>query len=216
MPQFLVVTRPERTSDDIAADRKAANAFFARYMRTNGTTAQRDLDRVIQFYSHDWNLICCAIEASQWSLTHVHDTAARRAAARAERAVANEIPARDGSQLRPYVHATTTKRMHPAGVTPRPVAERLAARAEAELFWHRCHKPSARYRSAVLRDDVPFPRWLILHPGYGPQQDAPEGYAGTLRRPKAQRFVLNKVRPAGISYDRALEIALAALGPTTH
>jgi len=216
MPQILVVTRPERTSEDIAADRKAANAFFARYMRTNGTTATLARDRLIQFYSHDWNLICCTIEASQWSLTHMHDTAANRATARAARVAANEVPARDDSQLCPYVHAMTMKRMHPAGVTPRPVAERLAARAEAELFCHRCQKPSARYRGAVLRDDVPFPQWLILHPGYGPQQDAPEGYAGTLRLPKAQRFVLNEVRPAGISYDRALELALAALGPTTH
>ncbi|TFC79405.1 hypothetical protein E3O45_03765 [Cryobacterium sp. TMS1-20-1] len=220
MPQFPVTTRPERTSDDIAADRKAANAFFARYAATGSPRTQRDRNALIRFYSYDWNLICCAIEATEWSRTHADDSAARRAARRAERAAQaalNDIPARDDSRLHPYVHAATMKRLPTPGVTPRPVSERLTARGQADRFWARCLNPTAKYRAAVLNDaDLSFSQWLLLHPGYGPLQDAPEGYAGTLRLPKSQRFVRGSIRPAGITYDRALEIALAALANIRH
>jgi hypothetical protein len=220
MPQFPVTTRPERTSDDIAADRKAANAFFARYATAGTGKRQRDRDALIRFYSYDWNLICCVIEASEWSRIYGDDTVAHRAARRAERAAQaafNEIPARDDSRLRPYVHATTARWMPPQGVTPRPVRERLTARGQADRFWTLCLNPTAKFRAAVLNDaDQPFNQWLLLQPGYGPVHDAPEGYAGTLRLPKSQRFMPGTIRPAGISYDRALEIALAALDNTSH
>ncbi|WP_104080983.1 hypothetical protein [Cryobacterium sp. Y11] len=217
MPQFLIVIRPERNSDDIAADRKAAKTFFARYAATSTRRNQRDRDTLIRFYGYDWNLICCAMEASDWSRTHGDDTAVHRAGRRAERAaqsVLNDFPARDDSRLRPYVHATTTTRMQPPGVTSSPLGERLTARGQADRFWDRCLNPSATFRAAVLRNDQPFSQWLLLHPGYGPRQDAPDGYAGTLRLPQSQRFVRGSVRPAGISYDRALEVALAALDKT--
>jgi len=220
MPQFPVTTRPERTSDDIAADRKTANAFFARYATTGTGKSQRDKDALIRFYSYDWNLICCVIEASEWSRIHADDSAAHRAARRAERAAQaalNNIPARDDSRLRPYVHAATMKRLPPPGVTPRPAGERLTARGQADRFWALCLNPTAKFRVAVLNDaDQPFNQWLLLHPGYGPRHDAPEGYAGTLRLPKSKRFVPGTIRPAGISYDRALEIALAVLDNTSH
>ena len=220
MPQFPVTTRPERTSDDIAADRKAANAFFARYAATGSPRIQRARDALIRFYSYDWNLICCVIEATEWSRTHADDSAAHRAARRAERAAQaalNDIPARDDSRLRPYVHTATMKRMPNPGVTPRPVSERLTARGQADRFWTLCLNPTAKFRGAALHDaDQPFSQWLLLHPGYGPLHDAPDGYAGTLRLPRSQRFVPGSIRPAGISYDRALEIALAALDNTSH
>ncbi|TFD66288.1 MULTISPECIES: hypothetical protein [Cryobacterium] len=220
MPQFPITTRPERTSDDIAADRKAANAFFARYTTTDSPRTQRDRDALLRFYSYDWNLICCVIEATEWARIHADDSAAHRAARRAERAAEaalNDIPARVDSRLRPYVHAATMKRMPTPGVTRRPVSERLTARGQADRFWALCQNPTAKFRAAVLNDaDQPFSQWLLLHPGYGPLQDAPDGYAGTLRLPKSQRFVPGSVRPAGISYDRALEIALAALDNTSH
>ena len=218
MPQFPIITRPERTSDDIAADRKAAHAFFARYADP-GSPRKRDRDALIRFYSYDWNLLCCVMEASEWSRIHGDDNAAHRAARRAERAAQaalNDLPARDDSRLRPYVHAPTPKRMQPSGVMPRPVGERLTDRGQADRFWALCLNPTAAFRAAVRDDDQPFSQWLLLHPGYGPLQDAPEGYAGTLRLPKAQRFVRGSVRPAGISYDRALEVALAALDKTSH
>jgi hypothetical protein len=220
MAQFPITTRPERTSDDIAADRKAANAFFARYAPRGTGKSQRDNDALIRFYSFDWNLICCVIEASEWSRIHANDSAAHRAARRAERAAQaalNNIPARDDSRLRPYVHAATMKRLPTPGVTPRQAGERLTARGQADRFWALCLNPTANFRIAVLHDaDQPFSQWLLLHPGYGPLYDAPDGYTGTLRLPKSQRFVLGSVRPAGISYDRALEIALAALDKTSH
>ncbi|MDJ0337939.1 hypothetical protein [Cryobacterium sp. PH31-O1] len=220
MPQFPITTRPERTGDDIAADRKAASAFFARYANTGSPRTQRDRDALIRFYSCAWNLICCVIEASEWSRIHPDDTVAHRAARRAERAAQaalNDIPARDDSCLRPYVHAATMKRLPSQGVTLRPVGERLTDRGQADRFWARCLNPTAKFRVAVLNDaDQPFSQWLLLHPGYGPLQDAPDGYSGTLRLPKSQRFVPGTIRPAGISYDRALEIALAALDNTNH
>jgi hypothetical protein len=220
MPQLLVVTRPEPTSDGVAADRKAANAFFARYATTGTTRNQRDRDALIRFYSYDWNLICCVMEATEWDRMRSDDTVAHRAArkvARAAQASLSDFPTRDGSRLRPYVHATTAKRMPTQVVTPRPLGERLTARGEADRFWARCQDPTARFRTAVLHDvDQPFTQWLLLHAGSGPQQDVSEGSSGTPRLPKVRRFVPGTIRPAGMSYDRALEIAIAADNKTNR
>jgi lipopolysaccharide biosynthesis protein len=88
----VVVTGPVRSSDDIAADRKAANTFFTHYA-TPGWKKSRDLARLVEFYSHDWNLICCTIEAKAWSFEHGHDNAATRVATKAARATAEALDA---------------------------------------------------------------------------------------------------------------------------
>lgn len=209
----VVVTGPVRSSEDIAADRKAANAFFSRYT-TPGWKKARDLDRLVVFYRHDWNLICCTIEAKAWSLEHGHDNAATRVEAQAARAAAealDAIPARDDSKLRPYVHYTTTRRMPEPGLTASPIGERLTARREAARFWALCQNPTPAFIDKVLHAGHPFTRWALLNPGYGPLHDAPEHYQGTTRTPKELRFRKGTIRPGGMSYDRALEIALQAL-----
>ena len=148
MSQFLVEVRPQRTSDQIAADRKAGTAFFARYDTENPHTRSswnRDLDSLLRFYSYEWNLVCCVLEATEWMRTHPHDTRTDRITARIVRAVrelAEEIPARDDSQLQAYVHVSTIKLMHPPRVVPIPVADRLAARSEATRFWALCANPT--------------------------------------------------------------------------
>jgi len=216
MPEFLVEVRPQRTSDQIAADRKAGTAFFARYDTENPhkrSSWNRDLDSLLRFYSYEWNLICCVIAATEWMRTHPHDTRSDRITARTLRAardLAEEIPARDDSQLQAYVHVSTITLMHPPRVAPIPVADRLAARGEATRFWALCANPSPRFRRRVAAPALPFVHWLLVHPLYGPAQDGPAGYTGTTRVKKTKRYGRNSVRPIGMSEDRAMEIALAA------
>ncbi|MBG6060092.1 hypothetical protein RCH16_003549 [Cryobacterium sp. MP_M5] len=216
MPEFLVEVRPQRTSDQIAADRKAGTAFFARYDTENPhkrSSWNRDVDSLLRFYSYEWNLICCVIEATEWMRTHPHDTRTDRITARTLRAaryLAEEIPARDNSALQAYVHVSTIKLMHPPRVAPIPVADRLAARGEATRFWALCTNPSPRFRRRVAAPTLPFVHWLLVHPLYGPAQDGPAGYTGTTRVKKTKRYSRNSVRPIGMSEDRALEIALTA------
>jgi hypothetical protein len=214
MSQVLVEVRPQRSSDQIAADRKAGTAFFARYDTENPhkrSRRNRDVDSLLRFYSYQWNLLCCVIEATEWMRTHPHDTRTDRARTlRAARDLAEEIPPRDDSKLQAYVHVSTIKLMHPPRVSPIPVADRLAARGEATRFWALCTNPSPRFRRRVAAPALPFIHWLLVHPLYGPAQDGPAGYTGTTRVKKTKRYSRNVIRPIGMSEDRALEIALTA------
>ncbi|POH69154.1 hypothetical protein C3B59_05815 [Cryobacterium zongtaii] len=210
---YVVVTGPVRSSDDIAADRKAANAFFARYA-TPGWKSVRDLERLVEFYSYDWNLVCCVLDARVWTLDHGHDNAVARGHAKAARAALeamDAIPARDDSKLRPYVHYTTTRRMPAPGLIASPIGECLTGRREATRFWALCQNPTPVFIDKVLHAGHPFTRWALLNPGYGPLHEAPDNYQGTSRTPKELRFRKGTIRPGGMSYDRALEIAVQAM-----
>ncbi|TFD27002.1 hypothetical protein [Cryobacterium cryoconiti] len=216
MSQFLVEVRPQRTSDQIAADRKAGTAFFARYDTENPykrSSWNRDVASLLRFYSYEWSLVCCVLEAAAWMRTHPHDTRTDRITARIRRAVrelAEEIPARDDSALQAYVHVSTIKLMHPPRAVPIPVADRLAARGEAARFWALCANPTPRFRRRVAAPALLFIQWLLVHPLYGPAQDGPAGYTGTTRVKKTKRYSRNVIRPIGMSEARALEIALTA------
>lgn len=195
----VVVTGPVRSSDDIAADRKAANAFFARFNTASWKSA-RERERMVEFYSHDWNLVCCALEAKAWTLEHSQDTVVARAQAKAAREAAEALgglPARDDSKLRPYVHYTTTRRMPAPGLTVSPIGERLTGRREAARFWALCANPTPAFVDKVLNAGHPFTQWAVLNPSYGPLQDAPDYYRGTLRTPKELRFTKGTIRPGG-------------------
>ena len=214
MPQSLVTTRPERSSDQIAADRKAANAFFARYDNSHSVQHRRDIGRLVDYFSYDWKLLCCEMEAREWAASQPGNAGtAERAKARATRVAivaATEIPARDDSKLRPYVHASTSKLMRPVAMPTLSIGERLTARGEASSFWRQCEKPSPEFRARALRDrEIAFVQWLLTNPEYGPLHDAPQDYTGTMRPPIFQRYKKGVIRPAGMTYQRALEIAIA-------
>ena len=99
MPQLLVTTRPERTSDEVAAGRKAANAFFTRYDTSKDRTVKRNVDRLVDCFSQDWNLLCCDREGRQWARLQPGNAGpAERAQAHAARAAlrsADELPAQN-------------------------------------------------------------------------------------------------------------------------
>jgi len=205
---------PGREGEQVAADRKAANAFFARYDNPRTNKQIRDWDRLVEFYSYDWKLVCCVIEAQVWMLEYGPDKAVARAQAKAARAALealDALPARDDSKLRPYVHYTTTRRMPAPGLTQSPIGERLTGRREAAKFWALCANPTPTFIDKVLHAGHPFTRWALLNPHYGPLHEVPEGYQGTSRTPKEVRFRKGTIHPGGMSYDRALEIALQAL-----
>ncbi|MGW4928628.1 hypothetical protein ACWEOH_05675 [Agromyces sp. NPDC004153] len=80
-------------------------------------------------------------------------------------------------------------------------ARRVAANPEKVLARHAAH--------------TPYTRWAILHPSYGPIRNPDEFWEARVNRDvraarrRAERR--NSIRPAGITLDRALSIALAVL-----
>ena len=208
----FISTRPERTSDEIAADRKAATTFFRRLDRNYGTP-KRNTARLVAFYAYDWKLICCVLEAVVWG-GRVNPTSADRAekkaamkaaAAIAEKAV--QIPPRGPAALKAWAHPVTRRMLPATAFHTATVSERLDAVASASRFWRLC-RTSASFRARLERDQVPFAQWLAEHPYYGPLQPAPEHYTGSNRLAVKERFKKGTIRPAGMSYDRALEIAM--------
>ena len=220
-------TGPTRSSDEIAADRKAANAFFAAYDTPTSRNAPRIRD-LLAYYGRDWNLICCEIEARAWTRSHPRNTLALQQDRRTRRADAEGTSStgitleRDDTQRRRYVHLATNNAM-PARRIHTPTGEPATVWLEANRFWARLGQPHSPLHVQALTETDPYVWWLLLHPLYGPQHDAPAGYQGSMRRlkktaqPKRRPRHLYKkgqIRPAGMSYQRALQIAIAALDAT--
>ncbi|MDJ0336610.1 hypothetical protein QMG83_15380 [Salinibacterium sp. G-O1] len=208
----FITTRPQRTSDEIAADRKEATTFFARFDRPN-TITKRDVARLMSYYAHDWRLLRCDVEAHVWSqrvrpnAAQVRQARSRReATAQAAEEVAR-IPPRGDAPLRRYAHPVTRRMLPESSLHSVSAGERLEAQGQAARFWRLCAS-SPSFGRQLLRAQIPFPQWLAAHPDYGPLRDAPEGYTGSSRPATKARYRKGKIRPVGISYDRALQIAM--------
>jgi hypothetical protein len=68
---------------------------------------------------------------------------------------------------------------------------------------------STRRLQRALRDENhQFAHWLLEHPQYGPNYDASELAPRAI---EPWHYVAGQVRPAGLTPERALEIAIAVL-----
>ena len=212
MAEFIS-TRPQRSSDEIAADRKAADVFFHRF---DLAKSRRDTNSLLAYYAHHWRLLRCDAEARQWS-KRVTPTSAERSEAVAQRKAAADaaeeatrIPPRGNTPLRQYAHPVTRRMLPETALHIASPTARLGDRTEAVTFWKRCAS-SETFRARLLQGQIPFTQWAITHPDYGPIRDAPEHYTGSIRPAPKDRFKKGDIRPAGMSYDRALQIAMRAL-----
>jgi hypothetical protein len=202
----VVATHPTRTSAEIAGDRKAATAFFARFDRPWGGRARRDLTRLMERESYDWNLRCCTAEGARWASVHER-TPAQRAMRTAARVAADPLSVRDDSQLRPYVSVETTAAMPPNAAIRRNAKER-ARNWDNQWKWQKKITVPIR-RQRILRDaHLPYAQWLLLRPGFGSLRPASVVQP---RQPSFTKYVKGQLRPVNMSANRALNIAIAAL-----
>lgn len=207
MDSSVVSTRPERTSLEITADRKAANAFFTRFDTNWNVKERRDLSRLIERESYDWNLRCCTWEGNQRAADY-NVTDAERTRRRTVRESVYPHAHRSDDNLRAYVWTDTLANMPPTAVHQRTEKERKVTTRWAAEYWHLSVTRKNRRRRILNDDRLPFAQWLLLRPSYGPLHEAPEEHF----TPSYARYKKGEIRPANMTPERALHIALAALG----
>ncbi|MBG6240099.1 hypothetical protein IWX78_003094 [Mycetocola sp. CAN_C7] len=188
-----------RTSQEIAQSRKAASAFF-HGLATASTTR---IEKIRAEGARSPNLHLLLFNVSQWQNPA---TASREAARkRWERVEEN---------LKPYVGRETARRM-PAHrfLSPEP-GNTAALRKERKAWAARMHRPSPRLISRPTREQNAHYRLWILE---NERLSTPVLAGGlsvarsTEKAPLTTRYIPGKVNPAGMTPERALEIAMAAL-----
>ncbi len=217
-----------RTTQEIAADRKAATAFFARfdgYFHTdNRSTKWRDIRKqIIEREVFDYKLLLAAAESHEWSQRHKDGPkvrAARRALAELRDAGDTAELVMDLNQLREYVHPGKRWTLpEPRLGEPTP-AERRTARRLAQVFWGAANDPHksvapVAYRLRSVEDErTPLALWLLLEKNwdYGINR-IPAGFDGHLTAQSVHRSSLtqyqpNKIVTVGMTPEKALAIAV--------
>jgi hypothetical protein len=199
----IVHTRPERTEDDIRADEEAAGEFWKRLPTHNPY-----LRRLIEHESYDHKLLLADREGRAWA-GRQHDNASDRRARRAARRAADPLSERRDENLRRYVDPAFRLRMPSPRLGNKTKAERVASLSKSTAWFHELSKISDRRLAKALRDENhQFVHWLLENPQYGPIHEGP---ALTPRSFEPWHYVPGQVRPAGLTPERALEIAIAVL-----
>jgi peptidoglycan/xylan/chitin deacetylase (PgdA/CDA1 family) len=215
--QGTISTRPERTGEEIAADRKEANAFFASVY--TGWIGRRDLQRMIAYHSYAENLVQATMESESWWRSYSLSTAQRRARTAELHALVTIMDTPDPNAFRYYVPAANRALLPAPSVHPRPRTTRGRMERSQDLATGRSwfatldrsvEEGSARVARIMREKDASFNLWL-LNPRnwrYGPARavDATEYVL-----PREGRYRANTIRPAGLSLDRAAQIAAAVL-----
>jgi hypothetical protein len=218
--QGTITTRPERTSEEIAADRKEGIAFFARVY--TGWIGRRDLERMIAYHSYAENLVQATMESESWWRSYSLSTHERKARAAELRALAEAEAARWVPVLeafRQYVSTADRNLLPPPATHPWPesirgIQERRKQVNQARSFFSVLDESvrigSRRVDRIVREKDASFNFWLLTRPSYGPVRGeaAPEVY--TLAKDARYRGP-RQFHPAGLTPERAIEIATAVL-----
>jgi hypothetical protein len=215
--QGTITTRPERTSDEIAADRKVANAFFASVY--TGWIGRRDLQRMIAYHSYAENLVQATMESESWWRSYSLSTAQRKARTAELHALATIMDTPDLGAYRYYVPAANRALLPAPSVHPRPRTVRGRIERSKDLSTARnwfttldrsVEEGSRRIARITREKDASFNQWLLKRTnwGYGPVRAVdPSEYV----LPRQGRYRAHAIRPAGVSLDRAVEIAAAVL-----
>jgi len=214
----IVITRPERTRDEIAADAAQADAFYKQFDGYQNQSSSRWRDvrrRVIERESLHYTLLLALKESQEWTAERAETRSVRTARAFANELARNPIHwmHRRNQNLRPYVQqwaqrALPTPRVRRRNSTKQRLAtiawfsnlsrwsERRIARAEADL--------SSSFEQWRAR-----PEWRH----YGPNNPAPAGWAPA--RPRvtktSQLAIARASNQPPVSQARQLDIALRAL-----
>jgi hypothetical protein len=207
----IVHTRPERTMDEIRADQQAADDFFARFdSRTMNPNRAKDNRRIAEREAHDYKILMAAKEGREWAGRY-NKTAIQRREQAQERFVADPLNHRDDAKLRAYVHPAVRAAMPAPKLHERPRKVVDQSKKEAASWRYQARNwPKEWGEMKIRQSSVPFEHWLLSHPAYGvTNENAPI----VVTRDEMRRFNYRKgeIRPAGLTLERALQIAIDAL-----
>ena len=190
-----------RTSQEIATDRKAANAFFERMAQMPAS----QWARIVAKSRMDAKLLLVIIESDHYNAPHLANRKRRAAKVTA-------ASPRLEHRLRPYVDTATAEAMPEPQVRVSSAEERKRHQSERKA-WRRAilHPSPRRQRRVAAEANASYPLWLLARPDYGPTQavktdDAAQRRARLLRRSSTK----------GMTPERALEIAVAVRAGTTE
>jgi hypothetical protein len=208
MGDHIVEARPERTQAQITADQQEAEAFFtrlnSRLFRATGLT------KFLRTENSNHHAYMAERESSEWQ-TRTGTPKPKRNPKPKTKWVPGEIGPRDDSQLRHYV-TLAAKAALPAPAIHRQSEEALhVSKKEAAAWWRNGLELSPAHAAYRIRQaSVPFQHWLLEHPDYGiTDENAPI----TVSRDEHRwfRYIQGEIRPAGMTPERALDIALTVL-----
>ncbi len=209
MTTTLTNTLNIRTGAEGAADRKAANAFYARMDKLS----PKALRRIMRGVAVSPELFEVNRAGKEWTGIHGETVQSRAARAALVRTI-NPLDSRDDKQLRPYVSKDMRTQMPEPLLHPVDATTVRVHRIERKAWRAKMRKSLPRYTARVAREaDVQFAQWLLRHPAYGPTYETadPAPQATQRRARAASRVIAGKVNPAGMTPERAIQIALGAL-----
>jgi hypothetical protein len=208
MGEHVVEARPERTQSEITADQQEAEAFFARL--NSPLFRSNSLIKFLRIETTDHHAYMAVRESREWQTRTETPKSNRRRQPRTLW-MPGDIGPRDDSQLRHYV-ALAIKATLPVPAIHRQSEEELqVSKKEAAAWWRNGLELSPSHAAYRIRQaSVPFQHWLLEHPDYGiTDQNAPI----TVSRDEHRwfRYIPGEIRPAGMTPERALDIALTVL-----
>ncbi|MBX3100765.1 MAG: hypothetical protein KF761_14455 [Salinibacterium sp.] len=195
--------RPERTPTEIAADAGAATEFW----RSLQSPARRKW--LVHRESYDYKLLMADKEGREWARRQNKNDIAGRAARRAARLAADPLANRLDENLRHYVDANTKAQMPRIALHGRAKGERALSLQTTYTWFYGLNTPSPQRRTRVRRESEMFyEHWLLCNPQYGPVRAGGELFEHTVQ---TWNYIPGQIRPAGMSPERALQIALSVL-----
>lgn len=196
--------RPERTTEEIHDDEQLAIQFWAQLPRFSP-----HLRRLVDRESHFYKLLIADKEGREWAGRQNGNNTAHRIARRAARLAADPLAHRRDENLRHYVDADTKTQMPRIAMHGRAKGERKASLQKTYAWFYELRDATPRRRERILRESaVVFEQWLLCNPQYGPERVGPDLFAHTLQ---TSNYIPGQIRPAGMSPERALQIALSVL-----
>lgn len=201
---MTIHARPERTTEDVERDEQLATEFWERLSRDD-----RRLRRLVERESYDYKLLMADKEGREWASRQAKNDMAHRTARRAARIVADPLADRRDENLRQFVSAEIRAQMPRIAMHGRAKGERAASLQKSYWWFYGLRNIGPTRRERILRDrGVVFEQWLLCNPQYGPERVGPDLFA---HAPQTYNYIPGQIRPAGMSPERALQIALSVL-----
>jgi hypothetical protein len=206
-------TEHVHTRSTPAQNQEAADEF---YRRLDAAPPSR-IAAIVREATHSAELDIIVRDSTQWRNARSRIDAQRRAAAAGRKTEERERARYARTQRRHYVTAMTRSQLPPPRLGPTLTPEeKQNIRRGYWGFAQKMHNPSDRYARKVVQEaNSNYPLWALMHPtgGHVSAEEINTFRAQYLHRSPIMpgRIKRNEIRPAGISLERAMNIAAAAL-----